>query len=667
MINYLKRLKANNHLMLIFAVIFISISIIQDTNILAETSNPYLIKVNRALNCVTIYKKDTKGNYTVPVKAMVCSTGGSNTPLGTYKTPVKYRWKLLMGDVWGQYSTRIVNGILFHSVWYYEQDPSTLSNIQYNKLGTACSHGCIRLTCGDAKWIYDNCPIGTTVVIYDDYDSPGPLGKPTAQKLDTSNKTGWDPTDPSPDNPYNKQNKEEDKKEEDKKEEKKQRTKPTFSGLKSKSIKWGEKFNKLDGITAKDCDGKNISSSIKVNGDVDIYTSGDYKLIYTVKDSEGLETSSEIKITVKECTEKPNINGVSEINFVNGKTKVDKAFALKGVTADWARKPVNASEINVDINYNSKKMVYNIKYSLTKGNKTTNVKSTIYVDNEAPILNGVKDKYITDEQVKMYIKNTNIDNTFATKGLTVTDNYFKLSKSNIISTVTKLNDKKYKIKYKVKDNVGNTTTQKAYYNVINKIAFLNTDDITVSSSAFKETRKFALTGVKLYVDAKDVTKDYRPEIQIEYSDIIEDKCTIDYSFTIDENTATATRIVNVIPQLDIEGVSDKVITSEDIVDEMFVLDGITAWSDENDVTDRLSVNIIKDEVAYSYIVEYTIKDYLGNCLTKKAIFTIDDSILKDDQTDNSLDFNLIEDSTKEDNYIDDIIDNVSSGGINLIS
>ena len=41
------------------------------------TSNgkPYYIKVNYGANVVTVYSLDENNNYTVPVKAMVCSTG----------------------------------------------------------------------------------------------------------------------------------------------------------------------------------------------------------------------------------------------------------------------------------------------------------------------------------------------------------------------------------------------------------------------------------------------------------------------------------------------------------------------------------------------------------------------------------------------------------------
>ena len=75
---------------------------------------------------------------------------------------------------------------------YHNND--TLSVNGYNKLGTVCSHGCVRLTAGDAKWIYDNCKLGTKVIIYNSSVS-GPLGKPSAAKL--SYWHTWDPTDPN--------------------------------------------------------------------------------------------------------------------------------------------------------------------------------------------------------------------------------------------------------------------------------------------------------------------------------------------------------------------------------------------------------------------------------------------------------------------------------------
>ncbi len=153
----------------------------------------YEIKVNKQCNTVTVYAKDGDNGYIIPVKAFVCSCGTA-TPLGTFYTPQKYRWHTLQHGVEGQWCTRITSGILFHSVWYYSRDNTTLSVTQYNKLGTTASAGCVRLTAADAKWIYDNCALGTKVTIYNS-STPGPLGKPTAKALASWHT--WDPTDPN--------------------------------------------------------------------------------------------------------------------------------------------------------------------------------------------------------------------------------------------------------------------------------------------------------------------------------------------------------------------------------------------------------------------------------------------------------------------------------------
>lgn len=164
---------------------------------------PYYIKINRMQNCITVYTPDENGEYTIPYKAMVCSTGLYNaTPSGTYQISTKYRWRELYGGVYGQYATRIHGAILFHSVPYYTKSNDNLCTDKYNKLGQQASMGCVRLTTEDAKWIADNCPSGTSVEIYDDED-PGPLGKPDAVKIDADDvNRGWDPTDPDENNPW---------------------------------------------------------------------------------------------------------------------------------------------------------------------------------------------------------------------------------------------------------------------------------------------------------------------------------------------------------------------------------------------------------------------------------------------------------------------------------
>lgn len=122
--------------------------------------------------------------------------------------------------MYGQYATQITGNILFHSVPYTRKyDNSSLEYWEYDKLGTNASLGCIRLTVGNAKWIYDNCSTGTLVTFYSD-SNPGPLGKPSEQKISgVESCREWDPTDPAGENPWRNYSKD-DKNQEQKPEEK---------------------------------------------------------------------------------------------------------------------------------------------------------------------------------------------------------------------------------------------------------------------------------------------------------------------------------------------------------------------------------------------------------------------------------------------------------------
>lgn len=165
--------------------------------------NPYYVEVIRNHNVVVVYGLDENNEYTKIVKVFICSVGlNDGTPTGTFTTSAGQRWHPLFGNVYGQYTTRINGPILFHSVPYYSASPDDLEYDEYNKLGSAASMGCIRMRVVDVKWIYDNCPKGMTVKIYDG-DLPANVSKPTFQHIDTeSANKGWDPTDPDANNPW---------------------------------------------------------------------------------------------------------------------------------------------------------------------------------------------------------------------------------------------------------------------------------------------------------------------------------------------------------------------------------------------------------------------------------------------------------------------------------
>lgn len=300
-----------------------------------ETSSPYYIKVNYRAQTVTIYKKDSNGNYTIPVKAMVCSTGTDTPTSGVYKTPSKYRWIKLKGDVWGQYSTRIVGSILFHSVYYYEKNNYTLAYKQYDRLGNKASAGCIRITTGDALWIYNNCPIGTQVEFYSS-SNPGPLGKPAAKKIGSAPAgiRTWDPTDPDPKNPwktYKPENEEkipvaEKPKEEPKTPivEEKDTVKPTIKGVENmKEYNNGttlkiEVLDNKDSVDQLEIVLKKNGQKIEFKSGNSLSQAGKYEL--TVKDKSG--NTNIITFTIKEKETKPenNINN-TVVNQVNQENK----------------------------------------------------------------------------------------------------------------------------------------------------------------------------------------------------------------------------------------------------------------------------------------------------------------------------------------------------------
>lgn len=239
--------------------------------------NVYMIRVNRQMNCVTVYTYDESGNYTVPVRAMICSCGKNDgTILGTYNLYFKSEWLGLFNNVYGHYVSGISGDYLFHSVPYYTENIDDLETEEYNKLGDFASLGCVRMAIADVKWIYQNCPQNTVIEIYDD-DDAGPLGKPEAIKI-TDLSCGWDPTDDDKNNPYNKKN-------------------PVISGANDITAEAGSTIDLLGGVTAKDTCGNNITDKIEVFENVDTNRAGTYKLTYSVTDV--LNRSDTVDVIVK--------------------------------------------------------------------------------------------------------------------------------------------------------------------------------------------------------------------------------------------------------------------------------------------------------------------------------------------------------------------------------
>ena len=129
----------------------------------------YKVEISISKQKVYVYKWHY-GSYSKLVKTMTCTTGAIDTPtpLGTFKMggPCGRWYYFKKFDCWAQYASRIVGGILFHSVIYSEKDVSTLRQGTVSALGSRASHGCVRLSVENAQWIYNNIPAGTTCRVY---------------------------------------------------------------------------------------------------------------------------------------------------------------------------------------------------------------------------------------------------------------------------------------------------------------------------------------------------------------------------------------------------------------------------------------------------------------------------------------------------------------------
>jgi len=131
---------------------------------------PYVLKVSTSDQRVYAYAPDNDGNYTKLVRTMKCSTGrdATPTPTGTFQsgTGPGARWHYFKKfECWAQYAYYITGDIMFHSV-LYNQKEGRVTQSSVNNLGHKASHGCVRLSVEDAKWIWANCPRNTKIVIY---------------------------------------------------------------------------------------------------------------------------------------------------------------------------------------------------------------------------------------------------------------------------------------------------------------------------------------------------------------------------------------------------------------------------------------------------------------------------------------------------------------------
>lgn len=132
---------------------------------------PYYVEVDVANQLVKVFARNENNEFKKLERVMYCSTGTESFPSepGSHILSGKKAASALFptwGNATARYWVQITPEIAFHSILF--KSSGALSTSSVARLGRRASHGCIRLSMGDAKWMYDNLTKGVEVFIYED-------------------------------------------------------------------------------------------------------------------------------------------------------------------------------------------------------------------------------------------------------------------------------------------------------------------------------------------------------------------------------------------------------------------------------------------------------------------------------------------------------------------
>ena len=259
------------------------------------------------------------------------------------------------------------------------------------------------------------------------------------------------------------------------------------------TLKVGDKFNPLDYATAQDFEDGDITSKIVVKENtVDISKVGEYKVVYTVTDSEGETVTKEINVIVR-SNEKPVITATNKV------LKVGDIFNVKtGVSASDKEDGDLTSKIVVKENtVNTNKVgTYKVVYEVTDSDKNTVIKEIKVTvrSNDKPVIN------VTDQTIK-------IGDKFDAKSIAkVSDKEDGDLTSKIVVKENNVNANKvgtYKVVYEVTDSDKNTINKEIKVIVNNVFVNFTVNNIDNKTTVIKGKGVSGAT-VKAYVGTKQI-------------------------------------------------------------------------------------------------------------------------------------------------------------------
>lgn len=125
-----------------------------------SSNTNWLIMVDRQACCLGVFRGQ-RGSWSY-AQYWTCSTGAPSTPTPTGEYTVTGKGYSFGHGYACYYYTQFYGDYLFHSIPYYQGTFNPMDS----RMGMHISQGCVRLPIDRAKWIWDNVPLATKVVIY---------------------------------------------------------------------------------------------------------------------------------------------------------------------------------------------------------------------------------------------------------------------------------------------------------------------------------------------------------------------------------------------------------------------------------------------------------------------------------------------------------------------
>lgn len=263
------------------AVICIFCQLGFNVNSVKADETDYQLRINLTGNRLTVFKKGETGEYDVEVKTMACSAYDNGKPEPqNYKIIGQNEWRQWSDKTYSKYVSQIANGVFICTSPYSAKSDDTLITDLYNGIGENRPAANIWLNAADARWIYDNCPLNTSVVLYNDESSPGSANTPVTIDIpEGASYPNWDPTNDVENNPW-------------------KGSAAKIEGAKDISVEAGTEINLMEGVKGYDVCGNDVTGNILIMGVYDLKTPGTYDVTYYLKDALENQVNVAVKLDV---------------------------------------------------------------------------------------------------------------------------------------------------------------------------------------------------------------------------------------------------------------------------------------------------------------------------------------------------------------------------------